>query len=1683
MLGLYEVYFVIRLNLFMKKLFIGVTFLFLLFNAAIVEAQPYGFEWIRPYQPYYKFKVIQNGVYKIDSLLLAGAGVNLNGVHPRRFQVFRNGIEVPVFVHGQNDAVFNQNDFIEFYAETNDGSLDNDLYESTSAQPHPWQSMVTDTAVYFLTILADTSVLQGKRLSVFAETNYNAFTPEPYFMHEELFFRADEYVDGINLWGTGEKYNSSDYTDGEGWAAARIGLGQTATYTLNTPFPFTTGPLPSIDVKVIGVSDYYQNNPPVNHHVQIGIAPAENPSYTTVKDFLYKGYISQKHIGVLNYSQIGAAQTLIRMSVINDLLVGSDFNALSYVKLTYARQYNLGSGTSLKWKTSHVAGGLRTYIQLLNYGNGTQTRPVVYDLTNNRRVLATFDAGACKALIENGGQASQLVVFDSASINRINTIQPVVLNAIDADEGYEFIIVSHPLLNDAATQYANYRSQKFKVLKVFSEELYDYYTYGNPHPLALRRLSEHLLNEAPVTPSGLLLLGKGFQTNLLRTKKYYDGNLVPALGVPAADHLITSGIIGNGFGPDIPTGRIAAINNQQALNYLQKLQYYETTPDSILPWRKNVLHLSGGENADEQRAFKSVMQGYSSIISGKSFGANVTAYYKSTTDPQQVNLRETLMKVINNGVSVMTFLGHGSATVLDVNFGSLAELNNPNRYPFFYFNGCNVGNPSDVDPITEVDFYGRDFICEANKGAIGWLGHSNVTYTNDLYSQMGSFYNRFTNLAYAKPIGKVIQEMTLGLSVPNNPILRMHNMQLNYQGDPAVKIFSPSLPDLAIASNDLYLTPGDVNAKMDSFAIAVIVNNIARATDDTVRIQITRTYPNNSKRVYPEILFKPVYFKDTAIFWIKGNDPTSVGLNTFEVLLDPSGMVNELNEMNNSAVLSVFIPGSGVKNLFPYDYAIVNRDTVELVAQNNNLFATQTEYVFELDTTPKFNSSLYRTSGVFTAGTIASWKVVLPQTDTLVYFWRSRLNVPVNQGGGWNQSSFTYIKNGFAGWSQSHFAQYSSNASPQHLILDTLSQGTRFDLFEQDLIIQNKRWSHPGMGIQAPYLMNSGSFNCGLTSSNGGIICILFDKLSLRPFENPRYPFNCAYVPSSNQYYYPFITSSPAGEAEFRAFLDSIDPGTYLAAFSFYNAGQSGWQQSTRDKLAQFGSVKAANVKSFYTAFNLIGKKGGTSGSAVEDTIYNDLYNSRNDEDSVLLTLKNNLIGVRPEGFLVSDKIGPANSWDHLYFNFNSLENAGSDYALVDVYAVNRADNDSLVYSGILNSGFNLTGLNASVYPYIKLKLHVVDSVYRTPNQFGRWMVTYQPPPEGTLNPAIAYQFHNTTLQQGDSLKFAIAFQNISPVIFDSLPVVLSITDENRVERYHTTAKKQGLAQGEHLIYQTAIPTASLSGNHLLTFSVNGNQQQPELLFANNFINIPFLVAVDKRNPILDVTFDGYKIMNGDFVSPTPVIRITSKDDNLFRLQQDTSTFSLFIRKPKSTEYEMVPIGSPTIRFIPAQAGQNTATIEYTPEKLADGIYGLKVQARDASGNLSGNQAYEIEFNVVNESTISNFFPYPNPGTTNIRFVFTLTGSSAPEDLIVRITTLSGKIVREVTRAEFGAIKIGHNVSEFAWDGTDTYGDRLANGVYLYQVFSRIGGKSIKKRDTAADQFVLHNTGKIYLMK
>jgi flagellar hook assembly protein FlgD len=296
---------------------------------------------------------------------------------------------------------------------------------------------------------------------------------------------------------------------------------------------------------------------------------------------------------------------------------------------------------------------------------------------------------------------------------------------------------------------------------------------------------------------------------------------------------------------------------------------------------------------------------------------------------------------------------------------------------------------------------------------------------------------------------------------------------------------------------------------------------------------------------------------------------------------------------------------------------------------------------------------------------------------------------------------------------------------------------------------------------------------------------------------------------------------------------------------------------------------------------------------------------------------------------------------------------------------------------------------------------------------------------------------------------------------------------------------KNNFASGEILFDTVAINSYQYTGSNALWINVNPLKHpryQKEQEHFNNIARLAFKVNRDVTNPLLDVTFDGVRILNRDLVSAKPHIHVSLKDENKFLALNDTSAFQVHLKYPGQTGIKPVYFAN-DLQFTPASLPNNSCKIDYTPVLMNDGLYELTVQGKDRSANRSGSTEYKVQFEVKNKATVTQVMNYPNPFSTSTRFVFTLSGSEIPDVFTIQIMTVSGKVVREITKEELGNIRIGRNITEYAWDGKDDFGDKLGNGVYLYKVITRLNNKDIERFNTDADKYFVKEFGKMVIMR
>jgi hypothetical protein len=417
------------------------------------------------------------------------------------------------------------------------------------------------------------------------------------------------------------------------------------------------------------------------------------------------------------------------------------------------------------------------------------------------------------------------------------------------------------------------------------------------------------------------------------------------------------------------------------------------------------------------------------------------------------------------------------------------------------------------------------------------------------------------------------------------------------------------------------------------------------------------------------------------------------------------------------------------------------------------------------------------------------------------------------------------------------------------------------------------------------------------------------------------------------------------------------------------------------------------------------------------------------------------------EGEMKSVRIGPATAWSRV--DWEATFDQEEDLFSLEVVGVKENGEQETLLQNQTVGTIDLSNIDARIYPEIRLIFKSKDDKSRTSPNPAFLRVFFDPLPEFIFSNKGEMRFARDTLLQGENMEFEYTIENIGSAAPDSVQIHYSLVDNQNSENIFTK-KIKALDNEERVPVSFTFNTSEALGKYQFSTQINPEPSQDEQFYFNNVGIRNFEVIKDQANPILDVTFDGIRIMDDDIVAARPEITITLQDENPYFLIDEPTFFDIQLDTGNIVSLVTISPDDPALEFTPATTDNLEAKLIYRPT-LKDGTYTLHVQGKDASENISGDNKYSVSFKVVDRKMVSNVFNYPNPFSTRTQFVFTLTGQ-VPNDLKIQIMTVSGKVVREIRKDELGDLRIGINRTDYWWDGTDEYGDKLANGVYLYRL-------------------------------
>lgn len=1678
----------------MKKIYFLFISMYMFFQAPLM-AQFH--DWIDFSLDYYKVSTAQDGVYRLNYTALSASGINVNDIDPRDIRMYHRGEEIAIHVEGHDDGTFDPQDYIEFIGKRNDGTLDRELYVEPDSLPNPYYNTHSDSTAFFLTI---TPGVRGKRMIVDGLPESEVVTATSY-QKKVLEYYADQYALGRVYF---PNVRLSVYDVGQGWTSSIISRGSNRLFNFNSLGSIQNGSAPALEISLLGRSAS-------SHLTSVQIGPSSN-ELRELGRYRFEGFGTEmvlEDIAPNDFSEGG--DLVVRVTSL-----GVD-GAVDNVSVNYIR---------VVYETPVRNGDFEKEIFVFSEGNnkvsieGISRNYVAYDISdihNPIKKQVRVDQGNMEIGVGLQDRVSELLVQRSDRIIQPNVLRKLRFRNL-LEQRADYLIITHPILKrpganygDPVTAYAAYRASHagggFDTLTVTVQELYDQFSFGEKSPLGIRKFLEAY--HPRHRPEYLLLVGRAY--GIINSRRqggityFYRNNpaifnfqeLVPAYGYPYSDNLFTVGLeAGNPFHQSMSVGRIPARTPDDVGNYLDKVKEKDALGVQE-EWQKNIMHLSGGRSAFELERFYNFLNGFKNVAEDIYLGGQVhTIRKRSNESVELINVSEE----VNEGVSLVTFFGHAapSTTDIDIGFASVNEMGyrNKGKYPVLLLNGCDAGNA-----FGDAYTFGEDWIVTPDRGASNFLAHADIGIDVYLRRYSESFYAKaFADSSLIhQSLGKVKIEAEkllyarYGLSEVN----QSHASQIIMLGDPAIRIFPADRADYTVRSEDVSLKGfGDepLNSLLDSMELSIVIKNLGIVDLDSISLAITRQLPDGTVLNLDTERVAPVFRQDTVFVTVLNTGVNSFGDNIFTVEINKERGVEELNYGNNSVSVSFFVPMSGTMNLMPSEFAIVSDPMVELVAQIPGKSVEERNMVIQLDTVPDFSSTVRRETRITTRN-MAKWKVDLfqqfPMMDSLTYYWRTRFLEPrEGEDREWNYSSFSFIREGPEGWTQRRMGQFQDNQL-RNLQVDLLNQKWNFQETQLNLDVFTFGTETEGLTVENTQIMLNGvsyildTFN--RFCPNGSLGLMAFQKQTLDPYlPIPLVTIDvldersCGRVPQVIQSIRNNRITNE-GQTMLLDFVDGVKEGDYVVIFSVGNVTFSDWPDEAYIKLKELGANEAT-LRSLKTGdpYILFGRKGMNPGEAVEIVPDRDAEDASNAQ---VLRFETQIDGYFPQGRILTPRVGPATDWSRFFGHVKQKDVFNAEYAHFDIIGVTPEGGEVTLVTGFQEEQLDLNNFNAADYPYLRLRYVMDDMEADAPSHLARWQVNYKGAPEGVL--LMKTNSEKIELYEGETAEVEFEFSNISTYDFlDSITVeyTFSNPDQRRVDRL--SKKIPAVRAGSSESFTVSFDSKGRGGKNSLNVFVNPRIHL-EQRYRNNIIDLHeyFFVNRDDLNPVLDVHFDGVYIMDGDIVSPTVMISALVKDENKLSLKKDTTGMELMLKRDcEGCDFERVNFSSPQVKWYEATENSDFK-IELQPGPMEDGIYTLRINASDAAGNMAGEKPYEVNFEVINESQITNFYPYPNPFSSSVRFVFTVTGSEVPDEIKIQIMTITGKVVREIFQDELGPVRIGNNISDYAWDGKDEYGDQLANGVYIYRVMVRKNGQFMEHRTTAGDRAFKKGYGKMYLLR
>lgn len=685
---------------------------------------------------WYKVGITETGIYKIDRNTLDVLGVP-SSVNPKKIKIYGNGIkgvlpqsnaedrpvdlvENAVFLSGQNDGSFDQNDYLLFYGI----GPDKETWTESGFQYQ--KNFYSDTSFYFMQV----DGADGKRIS----TKENA---------EGI---VDQTISTFDDFVVFEEDENNLISSGRGWYGETLSSGESQTFSHQL-----TGLNSNVELTLSGVS---QSSEDATFDVSINNSLIGSMPIDKVPD----GPGTTYSIKARQETQSFSFSTTDSF----DLKIAFDGNAsgergfIDYYFLTFRRNLQLyGNETDFRW-SGNVGERLRYEI---NNAEGVK----IWDVTNPVNIKEQgYNLSGNKAVFLSQSESiEEYVVFEGADFPTPFVIGKISNQNLRGETNYDAVIVSHPSFLAEAESLSQFHQTHdgLSVLTVTTKQVYNEFSSGRQDVSAIRDYVRHVYDHGGRLKY-LLLFGDCSYDYKDRVSN--NTNLVPTYESRQSFHPIFSYSSDDYFGflesdegvweetvsgdhtLEIGVGRLPAKTKGEAQALVDKIIYYSTSPNTLGKWRGEITYVAddgdGNVHARHVEDLSELIDTTYALYNINKLLLDAFEQESSGSSEKSPQAKAALKTRIKNGTFSINFIGHGNERLWMeeqiFTTADIEELTNRNKLPIFVTATCEFGRYD--DPIRTSG--AEELLLLEQGGAIALLTTSRPVFASTNFSLNRAFH-------------------------------------------------------------------------------------------------------------------------------------------------------------------------------------------------------------------------------------------------------------------------------------------------------------------------------------------------------------------------------------------------------------------------------------------------------------------------------------------------------------------------------------------------------------------------------------------------------------------------------------------------------------------------------------------------------------------------------------------------------------------------------------------------------------------------------------------------------------------------------------------------------------------------------------------------------------------------------